>query len=81
MSGEREEGEGEGDAQLSVRMLSCRLGMSSVAVVPPAAAMSACTAASQLKVTTAAGTWETETGSLLTCGSREECEGRIEAIC
>jgi hypothetical protein len=55
--------------------------MSSVAVVPPAAAMSACTAASQLKVTTAAGTWETETGSLLTCGSREECEGRIEAIC
>lgn len=43
-------------AQFRVRMVSRSSGLRSVGLFPPAAAMSACTAASQAKVSRAAGT-------------------------
>lgn len=44
-------------AQLSVRMVSSSSGLRRVGLLPPAAAISACTAASQANVSRAAGTW------------------------
>lgn len=44
------------DPQLRVRMVSSSSGLRRVGLFPPAAAISACTAASQAKVSRAAGT-------------------------
>lgn len=56
---EQEAGTGtRGAAQLRVLMVSCRLGLRRTGFLPLAAVMSACTAASQLSVITAAGTWQ-----------------------
>lgn len=49
-------GESGCSAQLRVRMFSSSSGLRRVGLFPPAAAISACTAASQAKVSRAAGT-------------------------
>lgn len=60
------------DPQLRVRMVSSSSGLRRVGLFPPAAAISACTAASQAKVSRAAGTWGQTCRQCYTGGIKDE---------